>query len=71
MKQQLGHVCGLAIHCDGHHELAAAFEGGGQRYIHLVEAGVDALCAGICHGASMFPILTLTFDWAAPRIPVP
>src|ERR1019366_2604275 len=32
LKQQLGHVCGLAIHCDGPHELAAAFEGGGQRY---------------------------------------
>src|ERR1035437_9858417 len=49
LKQQLGHIGGLAIHRHGDHKLAAPLEGGGQRQIHLVEAGVDALCAGIRH----------------------
>jgi hypothetical protein len=49
LKQQLRHIGGLAIHRHGHHLLAAALERGGQCHIHLVEAGVDALCAGIRH----------------------
>jgi len=46
MKQQLRHISGLAIHRDGDHKPTAPFERGGQRCIHLVEAGVGEAAGG-------------------------